>query len=323
VTDVVVWGAVRVAVTGGAGFIGGNLCRELLATDGIDSVAVIDDLSTGSRANLDGVDVDLTIGSILDDDALDAAIGGAGAVVHLAALGSVPRSVADPIASHHANATGTVMVLEAARRHGGLHTVVAGSSSVYGSNPTLPKHEDLATRPISPYAGSKLSAEGYTLAWGAAYGMPVLPFRFFNVFGPLQPAGHAYAAVIPLFIDAALSGRPLVVHGDGEQSRDFTYVGTVVAVLADAVRRTVTSDVPVNLAFGSRITLLDVIAQLETLFGHPLDREHVDTRAGDVRHSQADNTRLRTLFPDIQPVPFTDGLRATVDWARTLSPSES
>ena len=313
----------RVAVTGGAGFIGANLCRELLASDGIDSVTVIDDLSTGDLANLEGVGVDLTIGSILDDDALDAAIGGADAVVHLAALGSVPRSVADPLASHHANATGTVMVLEAARRHGGLHTVVASSSSVYGSNPTLPKHEDLATRPISPYAGSKLATEGYTLAWGAAYGMPVLPFRFFNVFGPLQPAGHAYAAVIPLFIDAALAGRPLVVHGDGQQSRDFTYVGTVVAVLADAVRRTVTSDVPVNLAFGSRISLLDVIAELERLLDRRLDRDHVDPRAGDVRHSQADNTRLRSLFPDVRPVPFTEGLHATVDGARSTAAAGS
>ncbi|MFP5487593.1 MAG: NAD-dependent epimerase/dehydratase family protein, partial [Acidimicrobiia bacterium] len=167
----------------------------------------------------------------------------------------------------------------------------------------------------------KLATEGYTLAWGAAYGMPVLPFRFFNVFGPLQPADHAYAAVIPLFVDAALADRPLVIHGDGEQSRDFTYVGTVVAVLADAVRRTVTSDVPVNLAFGSRITLLDVIAELEDLLGHPVEREHVDPRAGDVRHSQADNSRLRALFPDVAPVPFTDGLRATVEWAQAVAAS--
>lgn len=315
----VVWGVMRVVVTGGAGFIGANLCRELLATDGIDSVAVIDDLSNGRRSNLDGVDVDLVVGSILDGDALDAAFAGAAAVVHLAALGSVPRSVADPLTSHHANATGTLMVLEAARRHGGLHTVVASSSSVYGSNPTLPKHEGLATRPISPYAGSKLATEGYTLAWGAAYGMPVLPFRFFNVFGPLQPADHAYAAVIPRFVDAALTGRPLVVHGDGLQSRDFTYVGTVVAVLADAVRRTVTSDVPVNLAYGSRITLLDVITEIEHLLGQPLEREHVEPRTGDVRHSQADNSRLRALFPDITPLPFTDGLRATVEWAQAVS----
>ena len=214
----------RVAVTGGAGFIGANLCRRLLATDGVDSVAVLDDLSNGLRSNLDGLDVSFVEGTILDDAALDTAFAGADAVVHLAALGSVPRSVANPVASHAANATGTLMVLEAARRHGDLHTIVSSSSSVYGSNPTLPKHEGLATRPISPYGASKLAAEGYTLAWGATYGLPVLAFRFFNVFGPLQAAGHVYAAVIPAFVDAALAGQPVTVHGDGTQSRDFTYV---------------------------------------------------------------------------------------------------
>ena len=306
----------RVVVTGGAGFIGSNLCRQLLATDGIDSVAVIDDLSNGSRANLDGVDITFIEGTILDDDALDRAFDGADAVVHLAALGSVPRSVADPLASHHANATGTVMVLEAARRRGNLHTIVAGSSSVYGSNPVLPKHEDLATRPLSPYGGSKLATEGYTLAWGSSYGMPVLAFRFFNVFGPMQPAGHVYAAVIPAFIDAALRGDPVAVHGDGTQSRDFTYVGTVCATITDALLRTVTSPDPINLAFGSRITLLDTLELLEGLLGHPIERNHIEIRKGDIPHSQADNTRLQALFPGIEPVPFDEGLRRTVEWMR-------
>jgi UDP-glucose 4-epimerase len=304
----------RVVVTGGAGFIGSNLCRQLLNTDGIDSVAAIDDLSNGSRDNLDGLDVSFVEGTILDDDALDRAFGGADAVVHLAALGSVPRSVAQPLASHHANATGTLMVLEAARRHGNLHTIVASSSSVYGSNPVLPKHEDLATRPLSPYGGSKLATEGYTLAWGSSYGMPVLAFRFFNVFGPMQPAGHVYAAVIPAFVDAALQGEPVTVHGDGTQSRDFTYVGTVCVTITDALLRGVTSPEPVNLAFGSRISLLDSLEILEALVHHPIDRNHVENRKGDVPHSQADNTRLRALFPSIEPVPFTDGLRTTVEW---------
>jgi UDP-glucose 4-epimerase len=164
-------------------------------------------------------------GTILDDAALDDAFDGADAVVHLAALGSVPRSVADPLASHHANATGTVMVLEAARRHGNLHTVVAGSSSVYGANPILPKHEGPGHPAPLALCGHKLATEGYTLAWGHSYGLPVLAFRFFNVFGPLQPAGHAYAAVIPSFVDAALRGSPSPVHGDGTQSRDFTVCG--------------------------------------------------------------------------------------------------
>jgi UDP-glucose 4-epimerase len=308
----------RVTVTGGAGFIGGNLCRTLLDTPGISGVSVIDDLSTGNSANLDGLDVRFIEGSILADDALDAAFAGSDAVVHLAALGSVPRSVADPLATHHANATGTLMVLEAARRHGNLHTIVASSSSVYGSNPTLPKHEDLSTRPLSPYGGSKLVTEGYTLAWGTTYQMPTLAFRFFNVFGPLQPAGHAYAAVIPTFVHAALTGAPLSVHGDGTQSRDFTYVGSVTAALTDAVLRRITSPAPVNLAFGTRVSLLDVIAELERIVDHAVQCTHSDNRAGDVPHSQADTTRLHQLFPDLQPVAFTDGLLATVEWMRTV-----
>jgi len=292
----------------------------LLTTAGVTGVVVIDDLSTGSRGNLEGLSVEVVTGSILDDNALDRAFGGADAVVHLAALGSVPRSVEDPLASHHANATGTVMVLEAARRHGDLHTVVASSSSVYGSNPALPKHEDLATRPLSPYGGSKLAAEGYALAWGSSYGLPVLAFRFFNVFGPLQPAGHAYAAVLPLFVDAALAGRPLVIHGDGMQSRDFTFVDTVTAVLADAVVRSVTLAEPVNLAFGTRVTLLEAIGELERVLGHTVERHHVANRAGDVPHSRADDGRLRKLFPNVSPVPFPDGLRATVQWMRSRRP---
>jgi UDP-glucose 4-epimerase len=195
-----------------------------------------------------------------------------------------------------------------------VHTVVASSSSVYGGNPVLPKSEGLATRPLSPYAATKAATEAYALAWGHTYGFPTLAFRFFNVFGPLQPAGHAYAAVIPSFVAAALQGRPLVVHGDGTQSRDFTYVDTVTAVLADAVVRRVSHPDPVNLAHGSRITLLEVIALLEDLLGHPLVREHTAPRTGDVPHSQADSTLLTSLFGHIAPTPFADGLAATVAW---------
>jgi UDP-glucose 4-epimerase len=249
---------------------------------------------------------------------VDRAFADAHAVVHLAALGSVPRSVNDPVASHVANANGTLTVLEGARRHGNLHTIVASSSSVYGANPTLPKHEQLATRPMSPYAATKLATESYTLAWQQAYGLPTLAFRFFNVFGPLQPAGHAYAAVIPAFIDAALRGDPLTVHGDGTQSRDFTYVDTVTGVLADALVRTVTDPEPVNLAYGSRITLLEVIAQLEALLGRPLERRHTPTRAGDVPHSQADSSKVQRMFAGVQPTPFPEGLAATLEWMTTV-----
>jgi UDP-glucose 4-epimerase len=308
---------VHVVVTGGAGFIGANLCRALATIDRVDAVTVLDDLSTGRRENLDGVDVDLVEGSILDDAALDRAVEGSDAIVHLAALGSVPRSLAEPLASHAANATGTAMVLEAARRHGRLHTIVAGSSSVYGANPALPKHEQLVPRPVSPYGATKLATEAYALAWGRSYALPVLAFRFFNVFGPLQPAGHAYAAVIPRFVDAALRGEPATVHGDGHQTRDFTYVGSVCAIITDALLRQVTSPEPVNLAFGGRISLLEVLDELGRLLGRPIDRRHVEPRAGDVPHSQADDTRLRALFPDAAPVPVTDGLQRTVDWMRT------
>lgn len=302
----------RVVVTGGAGFIGANLCRHLVING--HEVVVIDDLSTGALSNLLGIPVDFVEGSIVDDAVLDRACAGASAVVHLAALGSVPRSLADPAATHLANSTGTVAVLEAARRHGGLHTVVASSSSVYGGNPILPKHEDLATRPLSPYAASKLATEGYALAWASSYGLPVLAFRFFNVFGPLQSAGHVYAAVIPSFVRAALLEETLTVHGDGQQSRDFTYVGSVIDIIVDALERRVVSGGPVNLAFGTRVPLLRVIDEIQTVLDKGLKIEYVEGRAGDVKHSQADASLLKELFPQIHPVPFGDGLRATIEW---------
>jgi UDP-glucose 4-epimerase len=196
---------------------------------------------------------------------------------------------------------------------------------VYGANPTLPKREDLATHPLSPYAVSKLATEQYALAWQHSYGLRTLAFRFFNVFGPRQAPGHAYAAVIPAFTHAALTGEPLIVHGDGTQSRDFTYVGTVTDVIVEAIERGVTSTTPVNLAFGTRTNLLELIDRLGEIVDTPVVTTHVEARAGDVPHSQADNTLLRSLFPDIQPVALEEGLQATVAWMRgylaTTSPS--
>jgi UDP-glucose 4-epimerase len=305
---------VSIVVTGGAGFIGANLSRRLREQG--EAVVVVDDLSTGDLENLRDLDVTLVEGTILDGELLDTAMRDARAVVHLAARPSVPRSITDPVASHLANASGTVEVLEAARRAGNIQVIVASSSSVYGANPTLPKREDLATMPLSPYAASKLATESYALAYQHSYGLPALAFRFFNVFGPLQPAGHAYAAVVPAFVSAALEGRPLTVHGDGTQSRDFTYVDTVTEVIADAVARGVTSPTPVNLAFGTRTDLLTLIAELETILGTTVEVEHTETRAGDVKHSQADSTRLQELFPDVVPTELPDALRATVDWFR-------
>lgn len=310
----------KVLITGGAGFIGANLARHLVDQSSITDVVVLDDLSTGSHRNLEGVPgIRLVEGSILDADLVLRTAAGTDAIVHLAARPSVPRSVAEPRAAHDVNATGTLNVLEAARHNALVHTIVASSSSVYGANPRLPKHEDLATRPVSPYAASKLAAESYTLAWQSSYGLPTLAFRFFNVFGPLQSAGHAYAAAIPTFIDAALGGRSIPLHGDGTQSRDFTFVGSVVAVISECLVKRLTSPDPVNLAFGSNFTLNEVIAEIGVVIGRDLPVEHLPTRVGDVKHSQADNKELLNLVPGITPTPFADGLRATIDWFRSQS----
>lgn len=307
----------RVLVTGAAGFIGANTCRELVKRPEIGQVIALDDLSTGFAANLDDLPVRLVTGSILDRALLGELIGDVDAVIHLAARPSVPRSLADPVASHEANATGTLYLLEACRR-AGTYLVAASSSSVYGSVAELPKHEDLATRPMSPYAASKLAAEAQVLAYHSAFGVPTLALRFFNVYGPMQSVGHAYAAVIPAFVDAALRDEPLTVHGDGAQSRDFTYVGTVAQVLADAVVRRITSTVPVNLAYGNRVSLLTLIGKIANLVGHPVKIGHTPARVGDVRESQADSTRLTALFPEVRPVPLDDGLAQTVRWYQGL-----
>ncbi len=308
----------RVLVTGAAGFIGSHICERLATSSEMTEVVGLDDLSTGSKENLAGVDVRLVEGSILDEAALLDAVAGVDTIVHLAARPSVPRSIVDPVASHEANTVGTMRILEAARDLDDGHVIVASSSSVYGSNPTLPKHEMLATLPVSPYAASKLATEQYALAWQKSFGLRTLAFRFFNVYGPRQAPGHAYAAVVPAFAHAALSGEPLQVHGDGTQSRDFTYVGTLTDVIVDAVQRRVSHDTAVNLAFGTRVSLNELIERMATLLGYPVDVDNVDPRAGDVPHSQADNTLLRALFPSVEPVDLDAGLAETLAWMRTL-----
>lgn len=302
----------RLLITGGAGFIGSRLARMSL-DKGIE-VTVLDDLSTGYSENLDGLEVAFIEGSVLDVDAVRRSLVGVDAVIHLAALGSVPRSIEDPMATHMANATGTLTVLDETRRAGVGHFLVSSSSSVYGLNPALPKSEREWVRPMSPYAVSKLAAEQYVLAYQQSYGMDTLAFRFFNVYGPGQRAGHAYAAVIPVFIDALLDGRPLPMNGDGSHSRDFTYVGTVCRVLLDAAMRRVSHPEPVNLAFGSNTTLTELVETIGQAAGRAPQVEHRDPRPGDVKHSQADNTVLRSLFPEVQPVPLAQGIAETVAW---------
>lgn len=305
-----------ILITGGAGFIGSNLIGK--ATAAGHEVRVLDDLSTGYRENVDGYDVDFREASLLDEDAVAAAVRGVDSIVHLGALGSVPRSIQDPIGSHHANATGTLTLLDQARRHDVTHVVSASSSSVYGMNPALPKGEREWVRPMSPYAVTKLATEQYTLAFQQSYGFETLAFRFFNVYGPGQRAGHAYAAVVPTWIDAILRGETVWVNGDGSTSRDFTYVGSVCDVLLSTVERRMHHAEPVNLAFGTNTRLLTLIEEIHKVVGREFDVRHKEARPGDVPHSQAENAVLHQLFPDLSAVDLHVGLEATYEWMRRV-----
>jgi UDP-glucose 4-epimerase len=309
---------VRLLITGGAGFIGSNVARMAVADARFQSVAVIDDLSTGDVSNLTGSEAELIIGSILDSHALERAVARVDVVIHLAAIPSVPRSIAAPVASHEANATGTLLLLEACRRHAVHSLIAASSSSVYGLNVAMPKRERDWVRPLSPYAVSKLATEQYVLAYQSSFGMSSLAFRFFNVYGPGQTAGHAYAAVVPAFVKAILAGEELKIYGDGMQSRDFTYVRSVCEVLLDAASKTLRHPEPVNLAFGTRTTLLELVREIEAITGLDARVSLLPVRPGDVAHSQADNASLLTLFPQLQPTPLRAGLTETIEWFRGL-----
>ena len=303
----------RVLVTGGAGFIGSNLCRALAPE--VDSVVVLDDLSTGSAANLDGLDVELRVGSVLDGDLVADAVSRADAVVHLAARGSVPRSLADPLRTHQVNATGTLQVLDAVRRHD-AHLVWSSSSSVYGPGAVIPQIETATPAPASPYSASKIAGEAYAASFTACFGLDVLTLRFFNVYGPHQSVGHAYAAVIPTFIERALAGEPITIHGDGQQRRDFTHVSVVTTVLRQALLCRTTAPGPVNLALGGGQSVSEIAAEVMAAVGTDVEIVRTDPRAGDIRHSRADPSRLLALFPDAAPVPLQTGLGDTVAWYR-------
>lgn len=303
-----------VLVTGGAGFIGSSVVRTALGRG--HRVRVLDNLSTGAQSNLEGLDVELIEGSITDPQDVRRAVEGAGAVIHLAALPSVPRSLEDPLATNFHNVTGTLTLLEGMRDVGVQVIAAASSSSVYGRNPRLPKNEEDWIAPMSPYAVSKLATEQYVLAYQVSFGFRTTAFRFFNVYGPRQPAGVAYSAVVPSFVDAMLRGKTLTVHGDGEQSRDFTYVDSVADTLLSAVEQQLKVQTPINLAFGTNTTLLELVRELEGVTGLTADLEFVESRTGDVRHSQADASVLRQNLPCSAPVPLRDGLEATVTWHR-------
>jgi nucleoside-diphosphate-sugar epimerase len=242
---------------------------------------------------------------------------GADYVLHQAALASVPRSVVDPLASNEVNVTGTLNVLLAARQAGVQRVVYASSSSVYGDSPSLPKHEDMPTQPLSPYAVSKLAGEAYCQVFCQVYGLPTVALRYFNVFGPRQDPASQYAAVIPRFITAALAGQALTIYGDGLQSRDFTYVSNVVAANLLACQSEQAVGQVLNASCGERISLLDLAARLEQLLGRRrLAVQHEPARPGDVKHSQADITRARNMLGYAPSVDFGSGMEQTVAWYR-------
>jgi UDP-glucose 4-epimerase len=307
----------KIAVTGGAGFIGSNLVERLLSKG--HEITVVDDLSTGLKSNLDLNKITFHELSLTNRDGLAKALIGADAIVHLGARGSVPRSLKNPIATHDVNATGTLNVLEAARSNS-AQVIFSSSSSVYGRNGQLPKDESMWLSPLTPYAASKLAAEGYVQAYGAAYEVPVTLLRFFNVFGPKQRPDHEYAAVLPKWIWKAMNNEAIDVYGDGSQTRDFTYVRTVLDVIEDAINRGVKTEGAVNLAYGNRISLLTTIDLLKAHFPD-LKVNFIDIRPGDVKDSQNDPVLLKKLFPDVTPTEFPVALSETVNWLKEFGQS--
>jgi UDP-glucose 4-epimerase len=304
---------VTILVTGGAGFIGSHLVRRLLAEN--ESVRVLDDLSTGKRENLDGSDVFFVERNLVTDELGDV-VDGVSAIFHLAAVPSVPRSVSDPLGSHHAAATGTLRLLEAARTAGVRTIVTSSSSSVYGDIAAPPMRESMPTLPRSPYAVAKLAAEGYTRVFAGLYGMRTVSLRYFNVFGPQQDPTSAYAAAIPRFVTAYMERRAPIVFDDGRQSRDFTFVANVVEANIRAAAAANLGGESVNVAAGAPRSVLDVLRAISSVFGYWLEPQFMPARPGDIRDSHADITLARRLI-DFEPiVEFDDGLRATIDWLR-------
>lgn len=310
-------------ITGGAGFIGSNLAQRLLE-QGV-RIRVLDNLSTGRAENLVDIvdDVDFINGTILDPDTLDRAMQGMDVVFHEAAVPSVPRSVADPLATHEAGATGTLQVLLAARRAGVQRVVCASSSSVYGDTPVLPKHEDMTPNPLSPYAVSKLTGEHYCNVFARLYGLETVSFRYFNVFGPKQDPTSEYAAVIPKFIQMMARGERPRIHGDGEQSRDFTFVANVVEGNIRAARTPDLKGEVFNLACGERFTLLELVAQINQILGTSIEPILGEPRPGDIKHSLADISRAREMLGFEPVVRFADGLKQTADWFLKSNATES
>ena len=316
----------RVLVTGGAGFIGSHLAERLLA-DGAH-VRILDNFSSGSMANLPFAPqfadrCEIIRNDIRDLAAMERAADGVSVIFHQAAMRSVPRSIDDPLGANDHNVNGTLTVLEAARRAGVRRVVYASSSSVYGDRPDLPKREDQPPSPISPYAVSKAAGEQYATIWTRLYDVETVGLRYFNVFGPRQDPKSQYAAVIARFIQWGLSGQPLEVHGDGTQSRDFTYIDNVVEANLLAGKAPAAAGEAFNVGCGQRVSLLDIITRLETLLGRKLERRHTPSRAGDVPHTLADVSKAKRLIGYSPLVDFDEGFRRTVEYFKSASKKSS
>lgn len=304
----------RYLVTGGAGFIGSNTVDELVRRG--HEVTVLDDLSAGKEANLEKVRQQITFirGSITDREAVEKACRGADYVLHLAARTSVPRSVKQPLETNAINVDGTLNVLVAARDAGVRRVVFASSSSIYGDTPTLPKHEGMPPSPISPYGVTKLVGELYGRVFYRTYGLDFVALRYFNVFGPRQDPGSPYSGVLSLFIAAMRNGGEPNVYGDGEQSRDFTFVQNVVAANIQACETPGIGGRAFNLGTGGRYTLNDTLKLLEGFSGRAAKAKHGPPREGDIRDSQADISLAAQSFGYKPQVDFETGLRQTWDW---------
>lgn len=301
-------------VTGGAGFIGSNIVRTLVERG--ERVRVLDNFATGKRANLTEFEnrIETIEGDIRDRALVTQAVKGVDYVLHQAALGSVPRSIADPHTTHEVNASGTLNLLWAAKEERVKRFVIASSSSVYGNTPTLPKEESMLAQPVSPYGVSKLAAERYTLSFHAVYGMPTVALRYFNVFGPQQDPDSQYAAVIPRFITALMHGKPPIIYGDGEQSRDFTFVENVIEANLLACLAPEAVGQYMNVACGERYSLNVLAKHLAGIMVKTIEPIYEKERTGDVKHSMADIARAQRLLSFSPRVKFQVGLQRTVAW---------
>lgn len=307
----------NVLVTGGCGFIGSNLAIQLHNLG--NSVRIIDNLSTGRIENIKEIidEIDFRRGDLQDQDAALQAVENIDIIFHQAAIPSVPRSLKDPISSNLANINGTLNILVAAKDRNVKRIVYASSSSIYGDSPELPKREDMPTNPLSPYALTKFTGEKYCQLFYSLYGLETISLRYFNVFGPRQDPSSQYAAVIPLFISAALSNKKIIIYGDGTQTRDFTFIDNVVdanisAALSDAGKGEV-----INIACGERVSINDLSEMIFTKVGAEVIKENLDEREGEVKHSLADISKARGLIGYSPVVRIEEGIGRTIDWYRT------